>query len=71
METEGSRRWFCRAGLLAFASADEAEKEDDEGEEAVEDSGDETVGDSEFVDLITLFPDYPDKSELTLQMSRL
>merc|ERR1711966_193693 len=48
-------------GLLAFASADEAEKEDDEGEEAVEDSGDETVGDSEFVDLITLFPDYPDK----------
>lgn len=54
---------------MAFAAADEAEKDDDDSEDAVygEDAGDETIGDSEFVDLTTLFPDYPDKREFIEQ----
>jgi len=49
-------------GLLAFAAADEADA-DEEGDDSVyaEDASDDAIGDSEFVDLITLFPDFPDK----------
>ena len=52
------------AALLGFASADEAK--DESFSEGAASSDDEVLAPSEFASTVTVFPDFPDKSNICL-----